>query len=281
MSPLNYDVFVTPSIPTAIADCPPDIEQRMWSPISATLIYGAKEAVLVDALMTTAQAESLGDWVAEHNRRLTTIYVTHGHGDHWFGIAGLLRRFPEARAVASPKVIAQMSAQSDPEFVASFWSKRFPGQIPERIVAAETMAGDSLDLEGKELSVIDLGHTDTDDTTGLYAADIGLLVAGDAVYNNVHLYLAESPEAERRQWLAALEIIEALEPRTVVAGHKDPTRPDAPENIAETRRYILDFEEAAARTSTTLDLYRAMLGRHPDRINPGALWGSSRATKKV
>jgi glyoxylase-like metal-dependent hydrolase (beta-lactamase superfamily II) len=276
---LQWDVFVTPGIPTAVADRPPDLDRRMWSPITSTLIYGETDAVLVDAFMTTAQAKSLADWVAEHERQLTTIYITHGHGDHWFGIATLLQRFPEARAVATPKVVAHMRAQGDPDFVESFWNPRFPGEIPERIVAAEELDGDSLGLEGKELSVVDLGHTDTDDTTCLYAPDIGLVVAGDAVYNNVHLYLAESPHEKRRQWLAALDTIDALAPRTVIAGHKDPARPDGPGDVAETRRYIQDFEEEAARTSTTLELYRAMLRKHSDRVNPGALWGSARATK--
>ncbi|QDN93673.1 MBL fold metallo-hydrolase [Streptomyces sp. S1A1-8] len=251
----------------------------MWSPITATLIAGDRDAVLVDALMTAEQADRLADWVAASGMNLTTVFVTHGHGDHWFGLGTLLERFPGARAVATPAVVEQMKKQMAPEFVASFWDKRFPGQIPDRLVAAEPLAGDRLELEGHDLVVVGLGHTDTDDTTCLHVPSIGLVVAGDAVYNDVHLYLAESPAEGRRAWLDALDTIAALEPEAVVAGHKNPDRPDDPKAIAETRRYIHDFEAVAEHTETTLDLYRGMLELHPGRVNQGALWGSARSAK--
>jgi hypothetical protein len=74
--PLSYDVYVAPSIPTTIPDRPPDLERRWWSPISATLISGESDAILVDALMTVEQARDLADWVAASGKNLTTIYVT-------------------------------------------------------------------------------------------------------------------------------------------------------------------------------------------------------------
>lgn len=276
---LSWSVHVAPSIPTEIADLPPDVPRRMWSPITATLITGERDAVLVDALMTADQADRLADWVAASGMNLTTVFVTHGHGDHWFGLGTLLERFPGARAVATPAVVEQMKKQMAPEFVASFWDKRFPGQIPDRLVAAEPLAGGRLELEGHDLVVVGLGHTDTDDTTCLHVPSIDLVVAGDAVYNDVHLYLAESPAEGRRAWLNALDTIAALEPTAVVAGHKNPDRPDDPKAIAETRRYIHDFEAVAERTTTTLDLYRGMLELHPGRVNQGALWGSARSAK--
>ncbi|MGW3025101.1 MBL fold metallo-hydrolase [Streptomyces sp. NPDC001221] len=276
---LSWSVHVAPSIATEIADLPPDLPKRMWSPITATLITGERDAVLVDALMTVEQAGRLADWVAASGKNLTTIYVTHGHGDHWFGLGTLLERFPGARAVATPAVVAQMKKQMAPEFVASFWNTRFPGQIPDTLVAAEPLAGDRLQLEGHDLVVVGLGHTDTDDTTCLHVPSIGLVVAGDAVYNDVHLYLAESPAEGRRAWLHALDTIAALDPEAVVAGHKNPDRPDDPKTIDETRRYIHDFQAIEERTTTTLDLYRGMLELHPDRVNQGALWGSARSAK--
>ncbi|GAX55309.1 MBL fold metallo-hydrolase [Streptomyces olivochromogenes] len=276
---LSWSVHVAPSIPTEVADLPPDVPRRMWSPITATLITGERDAVLVDALMTAEQADRLADWVAASGMNLTTVFVTHGHGDHWFGLGTVLERFPGARAVATPAVVEQMKKQMAPEFVASFWDKRFPGQIPSRLVAAEPLADDRLELEGHDLVVVGLGHTDTDDTTCLHVPSIGLVVAGDAVYNDVHLYLAESPAEGRRAWLHALDTIAALEPEAVVAGHKNPDRPDDPKAIAETRRYIHDFEAVAERTTTTLDLYRGMLELHPGRVNQGALWGSARSAK--
>ena len=124
---LNWDVFVTPGIPTVTSDLPPGIEQRMWSPMSSTLIYGKRDAVLVDAFLTVEQAHALVQWVEAHSKNLTTIYITHGHGDHFFGLGVLLDRFSKARAVATPDVVKRMHQQTAPEFVPNFWGVRFPG----------------------------------------------------------------------------------------------------------------------------------------------------------
>ncbi|MCX4409418.1 MBL fold metallo-hydrolase [Streptomyces sp. NBC_01764] len=273
---LTYEVFVAPGIPTTVTDLPPDLDRRMWSPISSTLIYGERDAVLVDPLMTISQADALIEWVAARDKRLTAVYVTHAHGDHWFGLAKVLKAFPDTHALALPHVVERMHAQASPEFVESFWNTRFPGQIPTDLLLPEPMQGNFIELEGNRLEAVPLGHTDTDDTTCLHVPSLDLVLAGDAVYNNVHLYLAESPEEGRKQWLAALDVIENLNPRLVVAGHKDPQAPDAASDISATRAYIHNFARLADEATSALDLYEAMLDIYPDRINRGALWGSAR-----
>ena len=277
--PLNSDVFVTPGIPVATSDLPPGTKQRLFSPTSSTLIFGKRDAILVDALMTIEQANALTDWIAAHGKNLTAIYVTHGHGDHFFGAATVLERFPSARFVATREVIEKMHEQASPQTLASFWKTRFPGKIPDHLMIADELTQRVIELEGHELIAVPLGHTDTDNTTCLHVPAIGLVVAGDAAYNDVHLYLAESDGQARREWLSALDTIEALEPRAVVAGHKRPGNDDSPKIIEETRQYIRDFDEAVGRTTTARELYDRMLGLHPNRVNPGALWSSARAVK--
>jgi len=279
MTELSYAVHVAPSLPTTVTDLPPDLDRRVWSPISATLITGERDAVLVDAVMTSGQAAELADWVAATGKDLTTVYVTHGHGDHWFGLGMILERFPDAKAVAIPSVVRNIDSQVGSDFIETFWKSRFPGQIPEHLVGVKELEGDRFELEGQELVVVDLGHTDTDDTTALHVPSIGLVVAGDAAYNDVHLYLAESDAIGRRSWLTALDTIERLSPRAVVAGHRRPERTDDPKILEETRQYIRDFDALAARTTTTLELYTEMTARYPGRFNRGALWGSARAAK--
>jgi hypothetical protein len=109
--------------------------------------------------------------------------------------------------------------------------------------------------------------------------EIGLVVAGDAAYNDVHQYLAESDPQGRQDWLAALDIIEALGPRSVVAGHKRYGKDDNPRIIGETRQYISDFDRLDKETTTAGELYRQMLAIHPRRVNPGALWLSAQSAK--
>ena len=275
---LQWDVLVT-TRQGLVRDLPPGKEQWTWVPTSATLIFGQRDAVLVDAFLTVEQAAALVEWVAASGKNLTTIYVTHGHGDHCFGIGALLNRFPKSRAMTTPAVVESMRRQASPEYVSSFWNARYPGQIPERLVIAEELTGNLIQLEGHELVVVEVGHTDTDHTTCLHVPSAGLLVAGDVAYNDVHLYLAESNANTRREWIAALDAIESLKPRAVIAGHKKPEKNDSPGIIEETRQYIRDFERLARMTTTARELHDEMLQLYPNRANPGSLWGSARAAK--
>ena len=136
-----------------------------------------------------------------------------------------------------------------------------------------------IDLEGDNLIVVEVGHTDTDHTTCLHVPSVGLVVAGDAAYNDVHLYLAESDAETRREWISALDTIEGLKLRVVIAGHKKPEKDDNPRIIEETRQYIRDFQRLAGMTTTARELYDRMLELYPDRANPGSLWSSARAVR--
>ncbi len=276
----GWDVFVTPGIPIVTSDMPPGVKEARFQAMASTLIHGKRDAVLVDAFMTVKQANALADWVAAKGKNLTTIYITHGHGDHWFGVGTLLERFPHARAVATPDAVKVMRLNASPEIL-KLWKASFPGQIPDRLVVAEELEGHALDLEGHELVAVELGHTDTDHTTCLNVPSIRLVVAGDAAYNDVHLYLVESNAQTRREWISALDTIESLDPRAVVASHKRPGNDDSPRIVEQTRQYIRDFDHLAETTKTAQELYDRMLKIYPDRVNPGwALWSSVRSVKR-
>lgn len=279
---LQYDVFVTPGIPIVTPDRPPNVTETFFQAMASTLVYGEQNAVLVDALMTVDQAGALADWIASKGKNLTTIYITHGHGDHWFGVGTLLERFPKASVVATRGTVDVMRQNSSPEALQNAWEASFPGQIPKNLVIAQELSDDTIDLEGETLHAVEVGHTDTDHTTCLHVPSIGLVVAGDVAYNDVHLYLAESNAQTRQEWIAALDRLDSLQPRAVVASHKRPERADMPRIIEETRQYIRDFDRLVQRTRTAQELYDAMLVLYPNRVNPGwALWSSARAAKKA
>src|SRR5579862_1199681 len=261
---LKWDVLVT-NRQGLVRDLPPGKEQWTWVPTSATLIFGQRDAVLVDAFLTIEQAAALVEWVAASGKNLTTIYITHGHGDHFFGLGALLNRFPKARAVATPHVVEAMRRQASPEFVSNFWEARYPGQIPEHLVIAEELKGNVIQLEGRDLLVVEVGHTDTEHTTCLHVPSAGLVVAGDAAYNDVHLYLAESSTETRREWITALDTIESLKPLAVIAGRKITEKNDSHGIIEETRQYIRDFDRLADTTTTARQLYDKMLHLYPNR----------------
>ncbi len=243
-SDLRADVFLAPAIP-AVPPVPiPDNITPLWSPTSATLISSAHEAVLVDPHFTTNQASALANWIEElyPGKRLTYIYVTHGHGDHFFGLSTLLKRFPNATAIATKGVLAHMEEQMTPASQV-FWSSWFAGdQIifpqspPAQILNTQDM---TIDLEGHKLHAVPVGHSDTDDTSFLWIPDLKLAVTGDIVYNRAYSYLAESLAAPlRKKWVSSIEKVKSIDPETVVVGHKLPGAVDGAFTLNATQGYI-------------------------------------------
>jgi glyoxylase-like metal-dependent hydrolase (beta-lactamase superfamily II) len=276
---LKWNVF-TSKRPGLSRDLPPGKEALMWVSNSSTLIYGERDAVLVDTFLTIDQSQALLNWVIASGKNLTAIYLTHGHGDHVFGVGSLLERFPNAKAVATPEVVEAMRQQVSPSSLEGFWRKLFPGQIPEHLPIADPLENDELELEGHKLVAVNTGKTDTAQSTCLHVPSVGLLVGGDAVYNGIHPYLAETNAVSRCEWIATLDKLEALNPRAVIAGHKVPENKDEPRIIAETRQYLRDFNRLDEATTTVRELYDAMLELYPDRANPGSLWGGAKIAKK-
>jgi glyoxylase-like metal-dependent hydrolase (beta-lactamase superfamily II) len=280
MSKLNWKLL-TKKRNSSTQGLPPGKEALAWVTNTVTLIYGEHDAVLVDTFLSEQHSKELVEWVVASGKNLTTIYVTHAHGDHFFGLKLLLDRFPNAKPIAIAPAVAAIQDQIKPEFIKSFWEPRFPGQIPSELAAPQVLEGDTFYLEGEELKVIQLGHTDTSNTTALYIPSIALVISGDGVYNDTHLYLAESDENARNEWLHALDKIDALHPEAVVAGHGVLQPDSSPRHIEETRRYILDFNASIKASSSYLEVYEKMLSLYPDRVNPGSLWAAAKAAKPL
>jgi glyoxylase-like metal-dependent hydrolase (beta-lactamase superfamily II) len=273
MSPLRANIYVAPAIPWSK---PNGKEGGPWSPIACTLIHGDKEAVLVDTPITNAQNKDLADWIEANipGKRLTTIYITHGHADHWLGINMLKKRFPGVRAVATKGTIAHMKQQIEPANFKASWGTQFPNQIDTEFVLAEPLptSGEFL-LEGHGLKAVEVGHSDTYDTTVLWVPDLRLAVCGDVVYGDVHCMLgAANTKALREEWIAAIATIEALGAEMVVPGHMKPGELTGTFHLGATKKYIRDFGEVLATgAKSSREIAEAMLKMYPTRFNQGAL----------
>ena len=270
-SHLQYKLFVTGQIPQSGRGPLPDGSTRMWSPITSTLILGTHDAVLVDPPLTNTQAAEVGDWI-ETSRAPTPTDLRHPRA--W---GPLVRSDSPAGTVSRRRRACHrghhehMATQNSADFRADFWDRVFPGQLPTGDVDVDLVGESGFELEGVALLPVEVGHTDTDATTMLHVPDIGLVVAGDVVYNGVHQYLTESGGvAGIDEWLAALDVAEALRPVAVIAGHKNPGAFDNPSQIHSTRRYLTDARELLeSSTRRGRVLRQRMLARHPDRLNPG------------
>ena len=259
---LSVNVFTAPG-KSMVGERPrPFGEPLGFDPITSTLIFGDNDAVLVDAMGTVAEATALADWIALHNRNLQTIYITHAHFDHFYGLSVLLDRFPGAKAIATPETVHEMQSSFVPP-LSNFARQLFPGQIPTKLVSAEPHEGDSFTLEGEEIRIIRAGRTDCPDSTSLYVPSIGLIVAGDVVYNQCRMYVGDTTPESRQNWIAALDRLAALNPKIVVAGHKKPGAADSPATIQETKRYLEDFGRLQKTAKSDKELFDQMTELYP------------------
>lgn len=246
--------------------------------MATTLIHGDKEAVLVDPPLTVDQANDLAAWIKGviPNKTLTTIYITHGHGDHYFALGPLLKHFPSARAFATPATIEHMAQQEEPDFYASWWVASFPNDQlskPSEGMVKPLPADLTIDLEGHKLHVVEAGHSDTHDSSFLHIPSLDMVVAGDICYNELHQWLVEATTPEKRAaWVAALRKIASLKPATVIASHKRPGAVDGINNVYSTIGYIENFGKFKEESKTQEELYHKMIAQYPARINPIILW---------
>jgi glyoxylase-like metal-dependent hydrolase (beta-lactamase superfamily II) len=157
------------------------------------------------------------------------------------------------------------------------WDKVYPG-IPPSPVTAVTVPDNRFTLEGKDLVIVEVGHTDTDATSVLHVPELGLVVAGDVIYNGAHLYLSESSLAGLDKWRQAIDRVESLGARAIVAGHQNAKLDDdAARTIAETREYLDVAEELLSTEKTAVDYFNAMVDRYPDRLGRTVLWATAQA----
>jgi glyoxylase-like metal-dependent hydrolase (beta-lactamase superfamily II) len=240
-----------------------------FSPTTSTLITGDTQAVLVDTQYRQPDVEEVIRQIEASDKTLTTIFITHGHFDHYFGLEMLLAHFPYARAVATPSVAAYIAGNHSAErkSAAAF----FGGQALDSTVVPQPLDTDILRLDDAAFRVIDLEQADIAPTSIVHIPSIGAVIAGDAIYNGVNPFLAASGPADWPKWVASVDRIAALNPTTVIAGHKQPTRGDEAACIGETRDYLEKFIDLFGTSSDSRELVRRMQELYPDHINPSAL----------
>ncbi|TDW21934.1 MBL fold metallo-hydrolase [Kribbella kalugense] len=270
---VGLSVFLSPYKPfTGASKSWDPATQATWPASTATLIEGERDAVLVDGLMTLAEGDELLAWIRQSGKRLTAVYVTHAHADHFFGLEPVLTAFPDADLVTHASVAPVAAGQVSTGALA-LWNSYFPGQISEHPAVPAALPTDDLLLEGQSLKTVLVGQSDVELSTVVHVPWLDAVVAGDVAYNRVHMWLAGSDPKTRAAWIDSLDAIEALRPVTVISGHKDPDAPDddATRILDESRQYIRDFDAVVATGDPAPQIVAKMVAKYPAFGNPYTL----------
>jgi glyoxylase-like metal-dependent hydrolase (beta-lactamase superfamily II) len=264
--PIRATVFVSrwPNVPAVEF---PGIPNGTFSPTTAILVSGATEVVLIDALYLKDDVQDLGDLIERTGKKLTTIYITHDHADHYLGFAPLLERFPEAKCVALPHVIESMKETM--ELQTMQWGLLFGDAVVPSGPVPDPLEGHTLYVDGSPLHIIEVKQADVHPTTIVHIPEIDAVIAGDSIYNEIHPMLGLSTPEEWQDWLETIDIVEKLKPKMIVCGHRRPDGDDRVVDtmIAQTRAYIQDFAAAYSVAKDADDLVDIMTAKYPHHGN--------------
>ncbi len=230
--------------------------------VNSVILTGEREAIAVDAQFSLANAHRLVAELLTLGKQLTTVYITHPHPDHYFGLEVIRTAFPGVKIVAIPPVAAAIEAAFAKKIAQ--WGPRLGANGPSKVVLPAPLASNALELEGHQIEIIGPLQGDAFNNTLLWIPSLQAVIAGDTVFSGTHVWTASTDTAERAHWLGTLDRIEALEPKIVVPGHFKPGTPLTLAAVAHTRGYLEAFDGVVAATRMSDEILKAMTAKYPN-----------------
>lgn len=236
--------------------------------VNSTLVYGEKEAMVIDAGFTRADALRIAANVLDSGKQLTTIYVSQADPDYYFGVEALKEVFPQADVVTTPAVLEKLTTKMSGKV--AFWGPKMGANAPRKPVTPRALAGNTLTLDGQTIEIRG--------TQGLLAhrpyawiPSIKAIVGNIGVFGGMHVWTADTQSvAERAAWVAQLDEMAALKPELVVPGHMAAGTKVDPSAITFTKEYLVTFEKNLATSKDGAGLINAMKLSYPN-VTEGAL----------
>ncbi len=235
-------------------------DDQFWT--NSVIVEGAHEVMLVDAQLTRTNAERVLKEIKETHKPLSLIYITHEHADHFLGLEVFEEAYPSVRIIAAPAVLPRIQKVYQEKI--DKWKQLLPSDAAAHVVPIDPFDGSTITFDGSHIEVLKHIQGDTDENTMLWISGQRILIAGDVVFNDMHVYTPETDSQARRKWLSSLKTIRALQPSVVIPGHSKAGAPlDASTAVAFTEAYLLAFEEELGKAKDPNDLVKAMKRRFP------------------
>jgi glyoxylase-like metal-dependent hydrolase (beta-lactamase superfamily II) len=230
--------------------------------VNSVIVEGDHEVMLVDAQLTKTSAEKVLQEIKETKKPLSTIYITHEHADHFLGLEVFKAAYPGVRIFATSAVVDRINKVYREKL--DKWQKILGSGASSQLVEVSKFDGSFIDFEGSRIQVIKDIQGDTDQNTMLWIPGQRILIAGDVLFDDIHVYTAETDSKARAKWLDTLRKVRELKPSIVVPGHsKVGAALDASAAVDFTERYLLAFEEELKTAKDTEGLIKAMKERFP------------------
>jgi glyoxylase-like metal-dependent hydrolase (beta-lactamase superfamily II) len=251
-------------------------EQALF-PVSSVLVSGQHDAILVDAQFGRSQAAQLVEKIRASGKHLTTIYISHGDPDYYFGLDTILAAFPDVKVLATAPTVAHI--QQTVAGKLAFWGPKLGADAPQKTITPAILKGDTLTLEGKQLKIIGLNGPQPERSV-VWIPSIKAIVGGVVVDSNLHVWMADTQgEKSHADWLTTLARIEKLHPKTVVPGHFAAGASMDITSVQYTRDYIQAFDAETVKAADSSALIAAMKARYPAPTNISSLELSAKVAK--
>jgi glyoxylase-like metal-dependent hydrolase (beta-lactamase superfamily II) len=233
---------------------------QFWT--NSIVIEGTHEVMLVDAQLTKTNAEKVLQTIKAAGKPLSIIYITHEHADHFLGLEVFKEAYPEVRILANSNVVDRINRVYQEKI--DKWKGLLGADATSHVVAISKYDDDSIRFENSKIEILKGLQGDTDANTMLWLPEQKTLIAGDVLFNDLHVYTAETDMAARKRWLDSLKTIRDLKPAAVIPGHSKVGAPiDATSAIDFTEKYLLIFEDELKKAKTPDDLVKAMKEQFP------------------
>jgi glyoxylase-like metal-dependent hydrolase (beta-lactamase superfamily II) len=235
-------------------------DDQFWT--NSVIIEGEHEVMLVDAQLTKISAEKVLQEIKETRKALSLIYITHEHADHFLGLEVFKEAYPRARIIGNSAVVDRINKVYQEKI--DKWEKILGSGAASHVVAISKFDANFVEFDGAKLEIFKHIRGDTDENTMLWILGLRILIAGDVVFNNMHVYTAETDSKAREKWLNSLEKIRELKPTVVIPGHSKVGAPLGANTAVDfTERYLLVFEEELKKARDADSLINLMKERFP------------------